>query len=354
MLAKASSPSYCLLPGLIAAAALIRGRVDGAAPGRWRLLAHCAFLLLSLGLLAETVAWYRKNGAEVRANAYEVSLGWVSLYYGHKDTFLNKFAFWVSSVREGLFIPYSFHAALLLTFAGLVGVAYRRWSKGDTLFRRINLVAWAALAHVLIVLSMASLAIPEETRYLTPLLPSVAVLVVWSLAQLRRRALEIAVLGLVLFQWGWVHGITLGYCERAYTVWLIPVQRDPARLVEVQKLVARTSNDARAHNRHNIIGVELPWINFNTFNYFSAKNKLKTNHRTYYTSLGFAEADTAKALDRLDKFNVVYFISLDHIETVDYLNRVAQPVTEAVARDPHYVRQPDPTNLGVTLFLHEQ
>jgi hypothetical protein len=321
-----------------------------AAPSRWRFGIHCGFFLLSLLLLAGTSAWYWKNGTLVRTNAYECSLGWVSLNYGHKDTFLNKFAFWMASVREGLFIPYTYHAMVLLTLVGVGGAAFHRCRTGVPLCTQINLLAVVALVHVLLVLSMASLAIPEETRYIVPLLPALAILAMWSLAQVHSRVLAMAFLGLVLFQWGWVHGITLGGCQRAFNIWLIPLQCDPTRAKQIEELVVRTSNDTAAKGRYNMVGVELPWLNFNTLNYLSAQNKLKTNHRTYFTGLGYAETDPAKALERLEQFNVVYYISLDRVGAVDFLNQVSQPVTEAVAQDPRYVRQPDPTSSGIVLF----
>jgi hypothetical protein len=350
VLAKASSPCYCLLPGLLAASTLLRRRRAVGRVGWQRTVVHLAGFLAGLALVAATAAWYHKNGGLVRENAILCSTGWVAEHYGHKEAFARKLLFWVAGMREGLFTPHTFYSALLLTLAGLAACLVGRRSAEDRpLPRWGNVLALAAVFHVLLVLSIASLSIPEDTRYIVPLLPSVAVLTMWSLARIPGKEVGMALIALSLFQWGWVHGITLGSCEHAFTSWLIRANPDPTAADEVTRIVARTSDEA-ANWKYNIVGGELPWFSANAFSYYSAKHRLKTNRRAYYTSLGYAENDLGRALKRLEEFKIVYFISLDSPYPADIQNLVSRPVADAVARDKHYVRLPHESKLGVVLW----
>src|SRR5262249_5624819 len=119
LLAKASSPCYCLLPGVLAAGTLLRPRRAAERVGWQRTAGHFVCFLAGLGLGAATAAWYQKNGGLVRENAILCSTGWVAEHYGHKDAFVKKLLFWVAGMREGLFTPHTFYCALLLTLAGL-------------------------------------------------------------------------------------------------------------------------------------------------------------------------------------------------------------------------------------------
>jgi hypothetical protein len=277
----------------------------------------------------------------------------VAEHYGHKDAFVKKLSFWITGMREGLFTPHTFTSVLLLAVAGLAACPVgRRSAEGWRLPRWGNVLALAALLQVLLVLTMASLSIPEDTRYLVPLLPSVAVLTMWSLARIPGKEVGIALIAFCVFQWGCVHGITLGCSEPAFTSWLIPLNRDPTAAEEIARAVARTSDEA-ANWKYNIIGGELPWFNANAFSYYSAKQRLKTKRRAYYTSLGYAESDVGRALKRLEEFKTVYFISLDSTFPADVLNQVSRPVADAVARDRHYVRLPFESSLGVVLWRRE-
>jgi hypothetical protein len=352
MLAKASSPSYCFLPGLLAAATLLPGQRAVRPTGGLRGLARLLFLLAAVVLLAGAAAWYTKNWGPARANAYQVSLGEFAWHYGRKEPFLKKMTFWLgTAAREGLFTPVLFDATLLLTGAGLiVGLTRYRSREGQPVPARANSLAIACLFHVALVLSMASLAIPEETRYLLPLTPSLAVLAVWSLAQVKRREVGIAYALLALAQWGVVHGTTLGYLDNRFSPWLWKYDGDASQAEEVERVVALTSNDDRANGRYSIVGVDLYWFNANNFGYYGAKYKLRSNRRAYFTSLGYAESDVDKALGRMEAFDTVYFLTIDAPYTVDLFNRVSVQVADRVAHDRHYVRHPYPSNFGVAIW----
>jgi hypothetical protein len=352
MLAKASSPSYCFLPGLLAAATLLPGKRVVRPAGRLRGLAVLLCLLAGGVLLAAALAWYRKNWGTVRANAYEVSLGEVALHYGRKEPFLTKMTFWLwTGAREGLFTPLLFDATLFLTAAGFLAWLTRRGSgEGQALPARSNVVALTSLFHVGLVLSMASLAIPQETRYLLPLAPSLAVLAVWSLARVKRREVAIAFALLGLLQWGFVHGITLGLLEHRLDYWLLAYDGNASRAAEVARAVALVSNDDRANGRYSIVGVELPWFNANNFGYYGAKYRLLSNRRAYFTSLGYAESDVGKALGRMEAFDTVYFLTIDAPYQVDLFNAVSMQVADRVAHDRRYVRHPYQSNFGITIW----
>jgi hypothetical protein len=106
-------------------------------------------------------------------------------------------------------------------------------------------------------------------------------------------------------------------------------------------------------DRYNIVGIELPWCNANSFAYYAAKHKLAAQRRANYTSLGYAETDVGKALGRIDAVKMAYFISVEEglqPKPPNCLNQVAVPVLAKLQRDERYARIPFLSQFGIVVF----
>jgi hypothetical protein len=352
MLAKTTTPLYCLLPGLMASAQLVRRRtLADEHAGPLALVGQVSGLLFGLALLTGTIAWYKVNWETLRHHVYIASFGDIALDYGHKDIFLNKLAFWFRALREGLFTPPVFWIG---TFLALVGLAV--WCSR---LQRTALFRWPSMAPCLAlfaglqvagVLVMFSFTINEATRFLTAAVPLVAVLLMWAIGQVPVRLARILFVTAVMAQWGYVHAITLGLTNGGDHSWLRALDRDPTHADEVTRVIQLTSEAA---NRYNIVGIELPWFNANSLDFYAAKYRLVTDRRAYYTSLGYAEKDVGKALDRIDAIKTVYFISLEeraHPFPPDFLNQVSVPVLVKVQADQRFVRRSFLSQSGIVVF----
>lgn len=105
--------------------------------------------------------------------------------------------------------------------------------------------------------------------------------------------------------------------------------------------------------RYNIIGLELPELNANSAEYFSAKQLLKQNFRCYYTSLGYAEKDPAKAWQRLLDLNINYFVTLQpslNSKPADPFNQVTLPILDRVQKSAKFKLQSSIDDKSVLLY----
>ncbi|HEY7314159.1 MAG TPA: glycosyltransferase family 39 protein [Gemmataceae bacterium] len=352
MLAKTTSPLYCLLPGLMAVVQLLRRRpILNDRAGPLALAVRIGGLALGIGLLAGAAVWYRANWQAVRHHAYIASVSDIALQYGHKDVFSRKFAFWFAALREGLFTPPLFWMAAFLTLTA-VAVWGSRLGQAAWLRRpsAANCLALLAALQVAILLVAFAFTINEDTRFLTAVAPAVAVLLMWAVANVPVRAAGVVFATAALAQWGFVHAITLGVSDWKGHCWLVPVERDATHAEETARVVRLTSELA---DRYNIVGIELPWCNANSLAYYAAKHKLAARRRANYTSLGYAETDVGKALGRIDAINPTFFISLEEgaqPKPPNCLNQVAAPVLAKLQRDERYARLPFLTQFGIVVF----
>ncbi len=351
MLAKFSSPAYCLFPGLLALLPVFSRRAPAVEAGPLRTTVRWLCFFASFALLAATVAWYQKNLGTILAFVYESSVGENALFYGHKDVLLVKLSYWINALQVGLFTCATFWCVLLLGGAGaVVAVVRLRKRLAGRVLSQSDLLAVCCLLHIVLFLLMAARSINEETRYLLPLLPLLAVLCMWALVQVKTRWGAVTLIAVLLMQWVYVFGVAFGHTEQTACSWLIPVETDAGKAREVAAVLEWTSREEVTANRMNIVGVEIPWFNFNTFDYCAAKNKLLSGRRPYYTSLGYAESDERKAFQRLEEMKIIYFITLEGGIPRDFVNQVSESISQRIARDPRFVRQAYPSTHGVVIY----
>lgn len=354
MLAKVTTPIYCLLPGILAVGAFVRKRPTEQSLSIGRILANVVLLLAGLGLAVCTVAWYLRNAEQVYEHAAGSSSGPTSLLYGSDRPFLQKICFWSDALR------YSFVAAPLvwvLGAAGLIALAtwlVRRGRRRAGRMSLFDILTIFSIVHVLLVLSLFSRAVNEETRYLLPLAVPLAIILMRVLAAFPDGSLASVLLALFVGQWAWIQAQTQGLIGPGPTLspWLRTVDPDPTRAEEIDKLVHLTCHE-RTRGAIHMIGVDYPWFNANSFSFFAAKAALDGVPRCTYTSLGYAEKSEDAAWARLmDQIRSPYFISIDAARQPpgDAFNAVSRAILRRVAESPCFARREFDSCLGVVVY----
>lgn len=357
MLAKVTSPLYCAFPGFLALATLI-GKFRGKRPPSEGCL-HWKSGLFMTGVILSLlcVIWYIRNFHLVLDFVRLASSSEIALQYGSRGTFQKKLITWLNASQTSLAFP-AILAAIGLVLIAAVGIfLVRHRGRVSSRTSRLDLLAVASLLHILAVLAVFSMNINEETRYLLPLLPAVATILMWSLTQIRVPAIAMMTAGMLVVQWGFVCSQALGITARnpKLSYWLLPVNRDRQQMDEITAVIQATSQP-KDSGRYNISGVEIPWLNANSLAFYSAKAQLKSKHRCYYTSLGYAAQDIESAWTRMNAMNSLYFVSLSEAvspEKPDFLNQLSIPVLHRIQRDPSFVPQAFESNLGILIYRRE-
>jgi hypothetical protein len=349
LLAKSTSPLYCALAGVLAFYSLFRAK--SWVKDRQDRAQSLALLCIGCVLAAGTLGWYVHNFQQVVAFARIATSGTVALNYGTAGTFYSKLAYWLRATRVNFFIPFALPALSLILFAGVyLGSkhGYRAWP------RHANLMTAAALMHLFFVLALFSSQVNEENRYLLPLLPSIAICLMWMLSLSVRFHPGTLACFLLAIQFGvtTAQALNLTSADPNVSYWLQPYSSDATARTELSELIRMTSEPG-TELRYNIVGVELPWLNANSLDYYAVKGRLETGRRSYFTSLGYAETDIEKAWTRLVQIGIVYFVSLEEDKQPnppDFVNRVTLPALRRVVSDPGFARVNFPSRLGILLF----
>lgn len=351
--AKTTSPVYVFGFGLVALAGLVR-----RPPARRSEHPAATGLLLvaAAGMTALTASWYVVNAEHSLRHAFQSATGSVALHYGTVGDFSTKLVFWLGSLKAALLLPDAAAAALLAALVVLALLAWRmlrgRSAATPDLGPSVPLVI-AALAQIAVVLTAFSLNINEESRFLLPLFPSVALLVAVAVAATGRPAVPAAVAGFLALQWGIVHAMALGWLPlHAGNPWLQARVTDGTRLSVVERLAEATCPSSEA-GRINLIGTEQPWLNANTLSFLSARGRAAVGWRCYYISLGYAQTDVDSAWKRLADMNINRIVMLDSdLERQgDFLNQTNIPVRRRLEADTAF--QSQPFDEGMTLFLRK-
>jgi hypothetical protein len=358
LLAKVTSPIYCLLPGLIVTYTFFQkpDAKEKVYPkdARWGWLWLVAGVILCVGC----ATWYLKNLPAMRQTLkLQTSLEF-TLDYGRAGTFFEKLNYWLHAMLSSFQFPWVIVGQLLLVG---VGVALPRIVGGNgTKPResgqwRFDLLAICSVIHVAAVVCLCSTNYNEETRYLLPLLPAIATINIWLISKIRQPWLLSAVIVLLSAQWICVCSQALGlahFDHKICSYWVIPMDRDRKQAREVVRIVQHTA-PADGISRYNIVGIELPWLNANTLSFFAAKEELKTGSRNYYTGLGYGAKELDPAWKRMSDLKIEHFISLEEAEqpaNPNFLNLISIPALRRIRDDPEFVSEPFKSTMGVVLF----
>jgi hypothetical protein len=349
LLAKSTSLVYCALPGALAVYSLFRA--NSWVKGRRDRSQSLTLLFIGSVLAAGVLGWYAHNFRQVVAFAKMAASSSVALNYGSAGTFGSKLLYWIRAAHVNFFVPFAIPALSSIVFAG----GYIAWRQGYRAKpKHENRIAAVSLVHIVFVVALFSFQVNEDNRYLLPLLPCIAICLMWLLS-LSVRSYP-GTLGCVLLATQFVvtnaQALNVTKINPNISYWLLPYSFDGTARAELSELIRVTSVPA-AESRYNIVGIELPWLNANTLAFFAAKGRLETGRRSYFTSLGFAETDIEKAWTRLKQIKIAYFISLEeekHPAPPDFLNRVTLPILRRVVSDPDFGPVDFPSRLGIVLF----
>jgi hypothetical protein len=356
LLGKATAPAYCLAPGFLVVARLLSREDSMPALRRGRRLGEGLGLLASLLLLAATFTWYRTNWREVYEFVQSNSTGMLSHFYGHPGTLAAKFVAWLEILRDGLFISVTFWSTGAACAIGLgVAVARRRRSERTIDSSRNRLVA-AAFVQVVLYFGLASRMNSQEPRFILPLIPAVAIISAWGLAQIGSRRLTQAFALAFVVQWGYVttsvfripcppNPSTTGFGIHA-------PMTDTAWKDEASQLVALLMSDVETARHPQVVGVEDWRLNPSGLCYLAAKERLRTGLGLSFACLDYPFSnDPDKAWKRLEDLKVGHFLTLaKSAMIVDRLNVVAPRIADRVAEDPRYRPVDFPSSIGVLVY----
>ena len=356
IIAKTTSPFHCFFPGIIVVLSLIpfkksKNVVPQVASNK-RSLVFASFSIVPLGLSS---AWYVENFQKV-LEFTSAAGGELSLPYGHKDIFSKKLLFWLNSAQTSYMLPEVIALVAVAILAGVV-IKIRSTKTGPNTPQSANpkkLIGFAALSHICIALTLYSLSINEENRFLLPMLPALAVLILICLTPIKSTLIFVLISIAFIYQWGAVHvqAMAIRPPDPRISYWVWACDRDSNQQKEVTKIVERTSNPKTAQ-KTNVVGVELPWLNSNSLAFFAAKRQFETGSRAFYTSLGYTENNIERAWQRFESLNPPYFITLSESKQSskpDVFNAVSIPILQRISTDERFEQIPFRSKLGVMIY----
>jgi hypothetical protein len=356
MLAKASSPLYCLGPGLVALWYVFK---PGQSAGKreWLQKGVVGALPAGIVLSVATIAWYYWNITHVMQHISVASSGPIAELYGKKDSFLDAMLYWLGAIQNAFFLP------MVLLVSGLIfGFGVMRYFVNcKTQTKHFTVCSAVAALQILMVLATFSLNSNRDTRYLLPLLPYFTLLICWSAAQINKPLLTTALILIFLSQLTVVHGQALGILSPNPQIspWLLPANRNSGVALKLNSLVSRTCTDTPAGRYWNIVGDQKPWLNVNTLGYTAAKKLAPENRqRCYYGYLGFMVSDLDKTWNYVLSVNPLYYITSDpriyplsDDKQDQALNQLNIPVLKKIQTSGLFKPEPPlPEDPGILIF----
>jgi hypothetical protein len=323
----------------------------GIAPGGGR---DVILACLAAIVLGATLSWYVFNWSFVVAHVRAATSTEVALLYGSVGTLGSKLHFWLTALAGALTPWPSMAVGIgLLTLTSLLVAAVRVLRSPTSMWVENGLAsgtlfAFCVAGTVSAALLVYASQINEETRFLAPVLPLVAVLLGWSLAVLRRQWLGAAVAAILVGNAGaahlYAHGV-LGL-PPSRSPWLLPSRAEPDSIERLARAV-RLSCDPKV-SRWSFVGVELPDFNPDSAMFVSQKQRRERGVPCGYTFVAFAETDPQKGMKRIYDHDAEFFVTLRRDllpnDPSDALNRIARPVAEIIEKSPDWARVSAPAD----------
>jgi hypothetical protein len=361
MLAKASSPLYCLGPGLVALWYVFKPGRSSSAKHEW--LQKSVVVALAAGIIMNvaTIAWYYRNITHVIHHIWIASSGPIAELYGKKEFFLNAMLFWLGSIQNAFFLPMVLLISVLIFGFGVM----RYFVNCKMQTKHFTICSGIALLQILMVLATFSLNSNRDTRYLLPLLPYFTLLVCWSLAQIDKPLLTTVLILIFLGQITVVHGQALGILSPNPQIspWLLPANRNGGVALELDSLVSRTCTEPAPERYWNVVGDQKPWLNVNTLAYMAAKKLAPENRqRCNYGYLGYIVSDLDETWNHVLSLNPLYYITSDpkiypisDDKQDQALNQLNIPVLEKIQTSGLFKPEPPlPEDRGILIFRRKE
>ena len=309
LLAKLSSPLYIALPIAATAALLIPGILQGSHRRSAWLRAPTAVAAAAGSTVAMVGAggWYIVNIDETFAHA-RLARADTGLY-GTERRLGAELSEWTARLADSTFLP---AVSVGMGLVVLIALGWKLLRGSRVRLNRRLVVAGVCLAEACLVLIAFATQPNEEARFLLPAVPFVAVLIAIAVAGAPRVLLAIAVALLsVELLFVTLQGFGVAPVDRLTYYRLGAPQRDPALRTELEQLVDLTCT-ARSAGRITIVAAEHPWFNANTLAMIASGRNSRVERKCYYTSLGYAESDAARAWERIRALDPPYILAIDY------------------------------------------
>jgi hypothetical protein len=269
MAAKASTPLYCLLPGVTAIAIGVHRRYQPA-PGS-RTMGGLERLLLLGGLLTIpplVINWYQRNWDSLQDH---IKVSSTAEFWGSKGSFFNKFPTWAEAFGDHFFIRLPLFFAIVMIIVSFV-YAWRGWLQhGPIQTGLLDLAAVISILQIMAALSAFSLVPNEERRYLLPLAPYVAILAAWCLKKLPRiwtfAAIVVFTVQLLVLN---AEALGIVPLQQNSIPWLSTVNTDDTNSNQVSSLIAMTCEPTLQDKQTTEVAVDMNNLNNFSLNYRSA------------------------------------------------------------------------------------
>jgi hypothetical protein len=130
---------------------------------------------------------------------------------------------------------------------------------------------------------------------------------------------------------------------------LLPVELNRSQYDDLSGAVHVTAD---LDERYNVVAVEYPWLNADSADFFSAKERLRTGIRGRYMSLGYTQSDPTAAMNRIEVSRARYVITVSeqHQVTPDFVNLVSLPVLKLMRQDSRFSEYPFQSKNGLVVF----
>lgn len=340
MIVKITAPLYIFLPALFMLPRLKTMLQQSTITAReyFGKIGNIVLYVLGSVLLFATISWYIENWTIIYSFMQLASSGSAAELYGSRAPFFDKLLLWLSFSQKSFFFPITVYFVGAL--AGLYCFKLYTQKTAIKLKSVFSEIPFISIASLVLILVFFSFQINEETRYLLPALPYLIILLCWFVYRIANDGIRYATLTVFLIQFIVVQGISLnliGRYKEDVSVWITAPYTDMARKNTIYSILDQTCVP-ESINMTNMIGVELPYMNANSISYYASQEKLNTNRTCYYTSLGYAESDTDKAMKRMNDLKPPYFVgvSADKLPTNDAFNAVSLSSLEAIEKSLNF------------------
>lgn len=351
MLIKITSPLYILLLVPIGAVYLIKFTKKDSIKEYFKKKSNIILYIFGLIFIVAVIFWYAVNWNSIFQFMKLASSGSAAELYGSKASFFNKFNLWLLFFRKSFFVLITTYISLALV---VFSVGYILRTKNKIVMKKSISMFWISLGSIFLTLIFFSFQINEETRYLLPLLPYIVIIICLALDWLKSDFAVGFFASIFFAQYVFVNGIALGIINNTsqeISSWVTQKKSNGDDLGNI-KIILEQTCVKESEYKINMVGVEFPWLNANSVEYYAMQNKLKTDRQCYYTSLGYTENNMENAWTRLQSINPPFFIiSSDKItQNLEAFNGVSLQALKRITADANFAPQNVPQLSTIKIF----
>ena len=348
LLAKNTTPMHCVAPGLVVLFLLCRPSKELLS--KKKLL---AVSLVSITSLLLCFSWYYINWSIQLEFIKSASGGSIGLAYGSRAPFIQKLNFWIPQFQKAFFLQPIFYLFVFCLVYALVKTLYSVTRSRISLGAIVGILA---MTQAVIQLSLLSLQVVEEPRYLATMLPFVALSAAFVVSQVNTIITLVLLMGLVyqgvvcsLFSFGAIKDLQVSN-------WLHPVEYSTLDQDLLNFVIANTCPENRK-NMYHIIGQEMPSFNANSALFYSLKPMVlgEKEYRCFYTSLGYASTDSEaswKRINDLGAYSVIFRNDFQGAELNNPFNVVNAAIEKRLSESSDFTLESNPSIPHQLTYFH--